>query len=119
MPGAYFSVDFFFGDVGDLVMWYVNFERPFQRTPIGIDTFDLLLDLVIEPGGSYRWKDEGEYAHARRLGIIGDDEHRQLQKARAHVITLLDQRTGPFDERWLTWQREACWPLPTLPSTTV
>ena len=49
-------------------MWYANFERPFQRTPIGIDTFDLLLDLVIEPDSSYRWKDEGEYRLGRQLG---------------------------------------------------
>ena len=82
VPGAYFSVDLFFRDAGDLVMWYVNFERPFQRTPIGIDTFDLLLDLVIEPNSSYRWKDEGEYRQGRQLGIISDDEHHQVQEAR-------------------------------------
>ena len=96
-------------------MWYANFERPFQRTPIGIDTFDLLLDLVIEPDMSYRWKDEGEYTQGRKLGIISDDDHRQVQKAREQVLALLDQRAGPFDEGWLSWRREAHWPLPTLP----
>ncbi|WP_020578561.1 DUF402 domain-containing protein [Actinopolymorpha alba] len=115
VPGAYFSVDLFFRDPGDLVMWYVNFERPFQRTPIGIDTFDLMLDLVIEPDTSYRWKDEGEYTQARQLGIITDDEHHQVQQAREQVLALLDQRTGPFDERWRSWRREAHWQLPTLP----
>jgi Protein of unknown function (DUF402) len=125
MPGAYFSVDLYFhepgdndpgdNDHGDLVMWYVNFERPFQRTPIGIDTFDLLLDLVIEPDASHRWKDEGEYAQARQLGIVNDDEHRHVQLAREQVLGLLDQRTGPFDERWQSWRREPNWPLPTLP----
>jgi hypothetical protein len=27
------------------IRWYVNFEPPYRRTTIGIDTFDLLLDL--------------------------------------------------------------------------
>lgn len=116
MPDAYFSVDLFFRDAGDLVMWYVNFERPFQRTPIGIDTFDLLLDLVIEPDTSCRWKDEGEYAQGRRLGVITDDEHDQVQQARDQVFALLDQRTGPFAERWLSWRRETHWSLPRLPA---
>jgi Protein of unknown function (DUF402) len=101
-------------DPGDLVMWYVNFERPFRRTPIGIDTFDLLLDLVIEPDASHRWKDEGEYAQARQLGIVTDDEHRHVQLAREQVLGLLDQRTGPFDQRWRFWRREPHWQLPTL-----
>ncbi|MEV6345835.1 hypothetical protein [Actinoplanes sp. NPDC051851] len=29
--------------------WKLNFERPVTRTPHGIDTFDLLLDLIIAP----------------------------------------------------------------------
>jgi protein associated with RNAse G/E len=114
-PGAYFSVDLYFRDCGELVMWYVNFERPFQRTRIGVDTFDLLLDLVVEPDMSFRWKDEGEYTQARQLGIVSDDEHRQVHRAREHVLALLDERTGPFEERWGTWRRNAHWPLPTLP----
>lgn len=121
MPGAYFSVDVCFRDAGDEAIWYVNFERPFQRTPIGIDTFDLLLDLVVEPDASFRWKDEDEYTHGRRLGIVSDDEHRQVQQAREQVLALLDRRVGPFDGQWLSWQPEAQWPLPVLPdnATTV
>lgn len=131
-PGAYFGVDLFFGDSdgdgdgdsdgegdndgGELVMSYVNFQRPLRRTPIGIDTFDLLLDLVIEPDGSCRWKDEGEYEQGRRLGIVTDAEHRHVQQAREQVLALLARRTGPFDERWRAWRREPHWELPTLPA---
>jgi len=121
VPGASFSVDLFFGEAVHLMMWYVNFERPFQRTRIGIDTFDLLLDLVIDPDTSHHWKDEEEYAQARRLGIITDDEHRHVQQAREHVLALLDAKTGPFDERWRSWRRDLYWQLATLPvdATTV
>jgi Protein of unknown function (DUF402) len=44
------SVHRYWDSAGTPLRWYVNFERPFQRTRIGIDTFDLLLDLVIRPG---------------------------------------------------------------------
>ncbi|GAA2756542.1 DUF402 domain-containing protein [Actinopolymorpha rutila] len=115
-PGAYFSVNLFFREAGELVMSYVNFERPVRRTPIGVDTFDLLLDLVIEPDGACRWKDEDEYEQARRLGIVTDDEHRHVQQAREEVLALFAQRTGPFDERWKSWRREAHWERPALPA---
>ncbi|MET9020365.1 DUF402 domain-containing protein [Actinopolymorpha sp. NPDC004070] len=114
-PGDYFSVDLFFGNGGEPVMSYVNFQRPLQRTPIGIDTFDLLLDLVIEPDGACRWKDQGEYEHARRLGIVTDDDHRHVRDAREQVLTLFAQRTGPFDEQWRSWCREPDWQQPVLP----
>lgn len=115
LPGAYFSVSLFFRD-DDFAMWYVNFERPYRRTAIGIDTFDLLLDLVIDPDLSYRWKDEDEYRQGRKLGIITDAEHHQVQQARELVLALFEQGTGPFAEHWRTWRRSPEWPIPSLPA---
>ncbi|MFD2080110.1 Protein of unknown function [Actinopolymorpha cephalotaxi] len=114
-PGTYFGVDLFFGAAGELVISYVNFQRPFRRTPIGVDTFDLLLDLVIEPDGTCLWKDELEDDQGRRLDIVTEDEHRHVQEAREQALALLDQRSWPFDERWHSWRRETRWELPTLP----
>jgi hypothetical protein len=54
-----FSVHRYWDSDGEPLRWYVNFERPFQRTRIGIDTFDLLVDLVIRPDRSgWEWKDQ-------------------------------------------------------------
>jgi Protein of unknown function (DUF402) len=115
LPGAYFSVNLFFRG-NDFAEWYVNFERPFRRTPAGVDTLDLLLDLVIGPDRSYRWKDEDEYRQGRQLGIITDAEHRQVQRAREEVIALLQHGTGPFAEHWLTWRPAPEWATPSLPA---
>jgi Protein of unknown function (DUF402) len=96
--------------------WYVNFELPFRRTRIGIDTFDLLLDLVAEPGlAGYAWKDEGEYAHARRLGLIDDALHARVGGARQRAVSLIRGRQGPFAHDWSRWRRDPRWPVPTLP----
>jgi protein associated with RNAse G/E len=114
----YFAVDLVFRD-GTFTGWYVNFQRPFVRTTIGVDTFDLLLDLVVDADGAARWKDEGEYAHGRRLGLVSDAEHRAVGLTREQVLSLLAGRTGPFAYDWTAWRRDARWPDPVLPATAL
>lgn len=114
--GDWFSVHRFFDPDDRCGGWYVNFEVPHQRTSTGIDTFDLLLDLVVEPDlSAYAWKDEDEYAHGRRLGLITDAQHRHVDRARQQVVQLIAERAGPFADDWSWWRRDPAWPLPALP----
>ena len=114
--GQYFSVSRFFGTEGRCGGWYVDFVRPCQRTPIGIDTFDLLVDLVVEADLSgYRWKDEDEYAQGRRLGLIDDPLHQRVDTARQQVVSLVESRQGPFADDWSSWRRDPAWRAPVLP----
>ncbi|WP_344641128.1 DUF402 domain-containing protein [Kitasatospora cystarginea] len=115
--GEMFSLHYFQEpDSGEPLRLYVNFERPAVRTRIGIDTLDLLVDLVIEPDLSgYVFKDEDEYAHGRRLGFITDADHRLVEQARQRALGLLQDRAGPFADPWPTWAPDAAWPLPVLP----
>ncbi|WP_405995817.1 DUF402 domain-containing protein [Streptomyces sp. NBC_00986] len=120
-PGRWFSVNAFFDAAGDgrLTRWYVNFQRPMRRTPIGFDTFDLLLDLVVAPDLSrWDWKDEDEYAHGRRLGVVSEADHREVERAREEVAAMIEGSVGPFAaERGLgTWRYEPHWPDPQLPT---
>ncbi|WP_327379034.1 DUF402 domain-containing protein (plasmid) [Streptomyces sp. NBC_01216] len=99
---AWFSINAFF-TAGGLRNWYVNFEHPTRRTETGFDTFDLTVDLVIAPDlSTWTWKDEDEYAHVRRLGIVTDIEHQAVELARAQVLAMLEERAGPFTDtdRW-------------------
>lgn len=121
-PGAWFSVNAFYHSDGHghgrrLRNWYVNFERPTVRTASGFDTFDLTVDLLIDPDlSSWTWKDEDEYAHVRRLGIVSDAEHRAVDAARAEVLAMLAERTGVFAhaQQWARWQWQPQWPTPRL-----
>ena len=116
-PGDYFTVGHFFDSDGHCHGWYVDFIRPWQRTAIGVDTFDLLLDLVVEADLSgYRWKDEDEYAQGRRLGLIDDALHQRVEAAREQVIALIESRQGPFADDWSAWRRDPAWPIPQLPA---
>ncbi|AWZ10681.1 hypothetical protein DRB96_32895 [Streptomyces sp. ICC1] len=114
---AWFSVNAFFTGAG-LRNWYVNFERPIRRTEAGFDTFDLTVDLVIDPDlSTWTWKDEDEYAHVRRLGIVTDIEHQVVELARAQVLAMLEKRAGPFADadRCAAWRWNPAWPTPRLP----
>ncbi len=120
-PTACFSINAFFapdpGGTHRLRNWYVNFEHPITRTNGGFDTFDLALDLLIEPDLTRRrWKDEDEYAHARRLGIVTDSQHQAVDAARAQVLAMLEERQGPFAEAvaWAAWRWNPAWPPPRL-----
>ena len=64
-PGRAHSIYLFWHEDGELEHWYVNFEQPLRRTPVGFDTFDEKLDLIVRPDGSYRWKDEDELGRQR------------------------------------------------------
>ncbi|WP_063729254.1 DUF402 domain-containing protein [Streptomyces sp. RTd22] len=120
-PAVWFSVNAFYVPDGDghrLRNWYVNFEHPTRRTADGFDTFDLAVDLVIDPDLSkLRWKDEDEYAHVRRLGVVSDTEHQAVELARAQVLAMLEDRAGPFADagQWAAWRWDASWLPPRFP----
>ncbi|MEV0537219.1 DUF402 domain-containing protein [Kitasatospora sp. NPDC050463] len=118
LAGEWFSVHCFQDAVTkEPLRWYVNFEHPYRRRPgVGIDTLDLCLDLVIAPDlSTHRWKDQEEYAQARRLGVVDDYTHRQVERAHGRAITMLDDRSGPFAGGWPTWAPDTAWPLPEQP----
>lgn len=57
-PGdAYSVVHFWRGENGAFTCWYVNLEEPFRRTPIGFDSSDQELDIVVLPDRSWFFKD--------------------------------------------------------------
>lgn len=120
-PDTWFSVNAFY-DVSDghrLTNWYVNFQRPMRRTALGFDTFDLLLDLVVAPDLSrWDWKDEDEYAHGRRLGVVSEADHRAVEQARGQAVAMIEERRGPFtrEANWQTWRPDPDQPAPSLPA---
>lgn len=79
----------------DFLFWYVNFEEPYRRCADGIEINDLQLDLVIQPDGSWRWKDVEDLAPALDAERISLTEVRSVLTEAAVVADLLER-----DERW-------------------
>ena len=92
--------------------WYVNLQERARPTPIGYDTLDQMLDIWIEPDGSWRWKDWDELVEAEQAGIFTRAEADAIRAEGQRVIERLDTLlpTG-----WETWRPDPEWPLPTLP----
>jgi predicted RNA-binding protein associated with RNAse of E/G family len=108
--GRAHSILVFRDDDGSLQGWYVNLEQPQRRTPRGFDFEDRLLDLFVEPDGSWRWLDEDELAEAVARGRLSRDEAAQ---ARAEGERVLEE--WPFPTGWEEFRPDRAWTLPALP----
>ncbi|MEA2520645.1 MAG: hypothetical protein QOI81_291 [Actinomycetota bacterium] len=95
--------------------WYVNLQSPLERTPLGFDTREHLLDVVIAADRrAWRWKDEDELEEAVALGLFTGQDAVWFrywgERAVEHVLL----REPPFDGTWETWRPDPAWPVPSL-----
>ena len=89
------SVWLVFHEPGRLDHWYVNFERPLERTDQGLDTDDLELDLVLRPDGTRVWKDVEQLHQRVEEGRFGVPELLGVLREAEVVVDRLDR-----DDRW-------------------
>jgi len=97
---------------GRFLGWYVNLQEPLRRSPLGFDTFDQMLDVWIEPDGTWSWKDWDELVEAEHVGLFTGAEAAAIRAEGERVIASLGTLlpTG-----WEEWQPDPTWALPTLP----
>jgi hypothetical protein len=95
--------------------WYANFQRPFVRTPVGYDTFDLELDIWIPERGQWRWKDLELLDERVRDGRFTQDEADQIRSEGEHFAAELDAGRRWWDDRWRTFAPDPDWNVPDLP----
>jgi len=94
--------------------WYVNLQHPLRRTPMGFDTTDHVLDLVVAPDGSWQWKDEAEFEAAERIGRFTREQAAAVRQAGDAAAAAIEARAWPFDSEWSDWQPDPNWTVPTL-----
>jgi hypothetical protein len=104
-PGdAYAIWGFFRGGVRS--GWYVNFQRPLERRPDGVDTLDHGVDIVVAADGRWHWKDLDDVAGQVADGRLTVEEAAAVWRETERVAALLD---GPVGDRW--WEDWASWRL--------
>ncbi|HEX9417400.1 MAG TPA: hypothetical protein VF895_11930 [Gaiellaceae bacterium] len=74
----------------------------------GFDYFDQKLDIVIEPDGTVRWKDQDELAEAASLGLVDAEE--VWAEARRVIAN------PPFPTGWEDWRPDPRWEPRRLPA---
>jgi hypothetical protein len=95
--------------------WYVHLQEPLRRTPIGFDTMDQILDIVISPDKSHwRWKDEDEFAEAGKIGVYSAAKVRAIRTEGEGVIKILDANASPFCDGWEHWKPPSEWTIPAF-----
>jgi hypothetical protein len=96
--------------------WYVNVQEPLRRSPVGFDTLDEDLDLLVpDDRSSWTWKDEDDVARCVELGLYAPDDVERMRSEAARGRDRLLGREPPFDREWLDWRPDPAWPVPQLP----
>jgi hypothetical protein len=95
--------------------WYVNLQESIRRTPVGFDYMDHMLDIVIEPDLSWRWKDADELEAAINERLVTRSWANGVRREGERVIRRLDAGLAPFCDGWEHWQPEPAWSMPELP----
>lgn len=103
------------GDGADFRGWYLNFQEPFRRTVTGIDTMDNVLDIVIAPDGTWRWKDVEELDEWRARGRFTVEEVAGIRAEGDRVAAELDAGRRWWSDDWASWKPDPAWSLPGLP----
>jgi len=116
-PGEWHAVWVSFLEDGAQWGWYVNLQEPLRRTPLGFETMDLVLDVVIDLDGAWRWKDEDELATFVERGVFDDALAAHVREEGLRVVGRAERNESPFDEGWPDWLPDPTWPLPELPET--
>jgi hypothetical protein len=115
-PGEMHSVWVFWdGPERELAAWYVNIQEPFRRTPIGFDTQDLELDIVVERDGTWTVKDDEQLPQWVERGRYTEAQVAAIRAEGARVIAELEAGRRWWSDDWATWEPDPDWPAPTLP----
>jgi hypothetical protein len=114
-PGEAHSVWCFWeGDDRHFMAYYVNFEEPYRRTPIGVDTNDHTLDIMVAPDFSWRWKDREDFDRLVANGAFSAEFGETVYAEAERVIAQITDRSAPFDHPWHEWTPPADWAEPCL-----
>jgi hypothetical protein len=117
-PEQYYASCYFWqAEKNQFLCYYINFQLPFRRTRIGFDSFDLELDLIVEPTYDWRWKDLDDYQRGIECGILRQEWIQGIEDAKQEVFARLEKRQYPYDGSWLNWLPDPNWSPSKLPES--
>jgi hypothetical protein len=104
-------------DAGRLTDWYINLASPWTRFPLGFDTEDHVLDVVVaDDRSSWEWKDADDLAWMVERGAYTEDQSAQIRRNGEAAIDRLERREAPFDDdSWSSVRIDPAWPVPFMP----
>ena len=85
---------------GEFMGWYVNIQEPIRRTPTGFDQRDLQLDVVVDAGRNWHWKDEDELDRSVELGVISAGVAERTRREARLAVADVEASRWPFHGAW-------------------
>lgn len=113
--GVAHEVDVFWTEDWQFVCWYVNLQAPARLTPLGYDTFDQQLDIVVAPDRTWEWKDEEEFDDLVAYGVLTGTEHARVRAEGMRLADAIERWDAPFSEGWESWRPPVDWASAELP----
>ena len=119
--GAYSVWWFWHAASGRFESWKGDLQDPAVRWDdghvAGVDTADHALDVMVDPDGTWRWKDEAEFAGKTGHPLYWNAPEAQAIRAEGRSLAALaDAGAFPFDRTWCDFRPDPSWTLPdTLP----
>jgi predicted RNA-binding protein associated with RNAse of E/G family len=117
-PGKAHSVLLFWAtetDDAQFDRYFVNLEEPFRRTPLGFDTQDHTLDVIVNPDLSWKWRDEEELDNHVREGFFTPELASAVRAEGGRVIAEIEAGVHPC-LGWNRWRPEPGWSIPGIPN---
>jgi len=97
--GDAYMLGLFWDESWEFKGWYVNLQLPITEHKGFVDTCDQALDVVVEPDGNWRWKDEDDLVSLVQLGAYTHDEAEAVRAEGERVIAAKPWPTG-----WEDWR---------------
>jgi len=114
-PHESHAVSLFWRDADDTFLgWYIDVLEPLRRTPLGFDTRDLILDVVIDPDRTWHWKDEDELLWREEHGYIAPPGAKAIRTEGKRSVALLQAHDPLFADHWTLWRPDRAWPIPEI-----
>lgn len=112
---AHALIGFWDDDNQHLSSWYLNLQAPLRRTPLGFDTLDHILDIVVSPDRrTWAWKDEELLAEAVSRGLVTPEAANAFRTEGERALQLLLDGQPPFSSGWERWAPDPAWGIPAL-----
>lgn len=99
---------------GEFLGWYVNLQAPLKRTELGFDTEDHVLDIWLEPGGDWTWKDEAELTEAVEVGRFTRREADAIRLEGERAVEKIEAGEWPLGAGWEDWRPGVGWVIPDV-----
>jgi Protein of unknown function (DUF402) len=102
--GDAYSLWHFWDEAWSFVCWYVQLHTPMTEIADGFEMTDQALDVLVDPDGTWRWKDEDDFAEAQALGVFTAEAAAAVRDEGKRVIA-----ARPWPTSWEEWRPDPAW----------